>query len=81
MKVARKDVTKALGDAHIERFSCKADGTVELMRSYYYRSGTVEGFAQACSTKLGEGWTLVGSEDRWRAWPTTSYFVAIFRRK
>jgi hypothetical protein len=60
--------------------SCRADGTVVLKRSYFYRHGAsaekMEMCVQAALAQMRVAATTT-SEDRWRAWPATSFFVVI----
>ncbi len=87
----QKQVKRALTDSTVifpDNLVCKADGSVVVKRSYFYRHGwTAERFAEqvaaAIATDLGlnaDQFSVEGT-DQWAAWPKTSYFVATVRSK
>lgn len=69
---------RAILDASADHIR-RVGNTVEIKRSYFYRhGGSAEKFAEAIAAAIkGTPWRVVGSRDDWRAWPKTSYFVAI----
>jgi hypothetical protein len=78
--MTRKNLNAMLEKARIivDRVSLKQDGTIELRRSYFYRHGsTAESVADRLAQSLPE-LRLIEARDEWRAWPKTSYFVAVF---
>lgn len=83
--MTRKELNILFADRglHVEKFSVKKNGDIEIMRSYFYRhNDTAEKFASRTANALRDSkLTWVRSEDRWAAWPRDSYFVAIFREK
>jgi hypothetical protein len=59
-----------------DKVTFRANGDVEVRHSYFYRHGrTAEGFAAKVRAAFPDH--EVQSNDEWRAWPGTSYFVAI----
>jgi len=68
------------GAVRADKVTFRKDGTVEFRRAYFYRMGaTAEKFGERVSRELTEAGFHVSdlqTEDRWAAWPKTSYFVA-----
>lgn len=70
----------AKADYTIDQVICRKNGNVEAKDSYFYTFGkTAEKYAdQIRETLHRDGIPAnVTSENRWAAWPKTSYFVAI----
>ena len=64
----------------VARVTCKANGSVEVRRSYFYTFGwTPENWAAKVAKAVeGAGMAVkVEGKDEWAAWPKTSYFVAV----
>lgn len=70
----------AKADYTIDQVICRKNGNVEVKKSYFYTFGeTAEKYAAKVRENLhndGIPAHVIG-EDRWAAWPKTSYFVAI----
>ena len=59
--------------------TCRADGSIEVKRSYFYRHGmTADGFAAGIQAELSKAGiaAVVTGQDKWASWPRTSWFVA-----
>jgi len=81
-KAVKAAQTATGGDMRVDGITCKRDGTVEAKRSYFYRFGkTASDFAASVQAQLEAAGieAVVIGEDRWAAWPKTSYFVAVIR--
>lgn len=62
----------------IDKITCRADGTVELRRNYFYRHGmTSQEFGGLVAESLLTGWKVVRTRDEFRTWPQNSYFLAV----
>lgn len=67
-------------DGTIDQVICRKNGNVEVKKSYYY---TFDDSATKYADRIREVMEREGlgasvrGEDRWAAWPKTSYFVAI----
>jgi hypothetical protein len=76
-----KQVRKALEDAGMSVDAVRTrKGLVEVKRSYFYRMGnTADEFAERVRKALASQGIIapITSEDRWAAWPKTSWFAAI----
>jgi len=71
----KKHVTEFMS---VNRVTCRADGTVELRRHYYYRHGmTARTWGVEVGAGLPDGWKVVRTRDEFRAWPQNSYFLAV----
>ena len=72
-----KEVIKAeCGDIPI---TCRKDGSIVIKKSYFYRTGTSQGWADEVAGYIknaGLSAKVIG-EDHWANWPKTSYFFAI----
>ena len=66
-----------------DKIVCKADGSIEVKRGYFYTHGySAEKWAEKVKTELesaGLKVTPVNHRDDWREWPKDSYFVAIVK--
>src|SRR5262249_38426798 len=85
-KAFQNTVKDALTKAacQIDQVICRKNGSVEVKRSYFYPFGmTAEKYAEQISEPLAHEGILatVHGEDRWAAWPKTSYFVVIIYPK
>lgn len=79
-KAFQNTVKDALSSTNADAIICRKNGTVEIRRSYFYRFGaTATSYADQIRDILShEGIPAnVTGDDRWAAWPKTSYFVAI----
>ena len=84
MTPQQKAIKKQLDCTSIDKVTCKADGTVEARRSYFYRmGGTAEKFAANIADIVAYcGFPVnVTGRDEWAAWPKTSYFCAVITPK
>ena len=80
-KQAREQVRDRLFRASLpfDTFRFKQDGTVECRHAYFYRHGmSPDKLAEKIKAAIPEA-MIVDTEDRWAAWPKTSYFVVVFR--
>ena len=85
MTPQQKTIKKQLADCtSIDRITCKANGSVEARRSYFYRMG---GTAEKFAANIAEIVAMCGfpvnvtSRDEWAQWPKTSYFCAVITPK
>jgi hypothetical protein len=59
---------------------CKADGSVEIKSSFFYRHGQTDyQWLLEVLDRLDGVSSSGSSREDWNAWPKTSYFVAILR--
>lgn len=78
----QSQVKRTAQEMLIDRVVCKRDGSVEIMRGYFYRFGmTADAFANAVQNRLESAGIncQVHGEDRFAAWPRDSWFVAVVR--
>jgi len=77
----QKAIKKQLSDCTTaDKITCKANGNVEVRRSYFYRmGGSAEKFAANIANVVAMcGFPFaVQGVDEWAAWPKTSYFCAV----
>jgi hypothetical protein len=77
---AVKQAVEVEGAVYADKVVCKADGSVEVKHSFFYRHGNT---ADKWATKVFQALEAVGIESRvdaredFRQWPAESYFVAI----
>ncbi len=79
-KAFQNAVKSALNTTDANAIICRKNGTVEVKRSYFYTFGdTAQKYADRVREALHRDGipAHVAGEDRWAAWPKTSYFVAI----
>ena len=85
MTAQQKQIKNALaGSFAVDKITCKANGSVEARRSYFYRFGNdADKFAESIKTALTSAGLSVSvwGRDEWAAWPTTSYFCAVITPK
>ena len=74
----RKDLVKRLAAGHVYPDMLRKRGdTYEVKAAYFYHMNrTAEGWADKVATALGGGVSVTGRDD-FRAWPKTSYLVAV----
>lgn len=80
MNKAQKALKKYMeeGMISVDKVTCRADGTVELRRGYFYRHGdTAQLWGEWVAEELPKGWRVATTKDEWRVWPKGSWFVAI----
>ena len=64
-----------------DRLIAHKDGSFTVKESYYYRHGQSPEKIADKIKKAIHGIEIIDTEDEWRAWPKTSYFVVKFRIK
>ena len=64
-----------------DRLIAHKDGSFTVKESYYYRHGQSPEKIADKIKKAIPGIEIIDTEDEWRAWPKTSYFVVKFRIK
>jgi len=71
----KKHVTESMS---VDKVTCRADGTVELRRHYFYRHGmTAMTWGDEVSAGLPDGWKVVRTQDQFQSWPQDGYFLAV----
>ena len=61
-----------------DRLIAHKDGSFTVKESYYYRHGQSPEKIADKIKKAIPGVEIIDTEDEWRAWPKTSYFVVKF---
>lgn len=73
--LTRKQIGDRLSDKGYSKFVVKKTGVIEVMEYYFYGMGRGEGFVKGVAECLPE--YNFRYEDRWAAWPKSSYWVAV----
>ena len=75
-----KRFLKEESDIMPDKIVCHKDGTLSVMRGYYYRHGLdAEKWAERVMNSLGEKARLVLFRDEYKTWPADSYFRVIIQ--
>ena len=68
------------GDVYPDKITCKADGSVEVRKSFFYRFDmSAEKWGEKVMAVVGDDAQLVKTVEDNNRWPKTSYFVAVVK--
>jgi hypothetical protein len=77
---AIKNALKSQTDVIPDKVVCKANGTIEAHRTFFYRMGnSADGWAEKVAAALAAAGLhpQVHGHEEWNDWPKDSYFCAI----